>query len=82
MERNGNGVFSFLYKIITRHSGQIAGLVKMSTPFTQNAATFSLKLLFCFQGPPPQSGQLKYSVAETCDRIKEEFNFLQTQYHT
>lgn len=34
-------------------------------------------------GPPPPGGpgQLKFTIAETCDRIKEEFNFLQTQYH-
>jgi groucho len=34
------------------------------------------------QGPPPQPGQLKFTVAETCERIKEEFNFLQAQYHS
>ncbi|XP_066944748.1 transducin-like enhancer protein 3 isoform X3 [Macrobrachium rosenbergii] len=36
------------------------------------------------QGPPAPAGpgQLKFTIAETCDRIKEEFNFLQTQYHT
>lgn len=33
------------------------------------------------QGPPPPPGQLKFTVADTCDRIKEEFNFLQAQYH-
>ncbi|CAL4063018.1 unnamed protein product [Meganyctiphanes norvegica] len=35
------------------------------------------------KGPPPPGGpgQLKFTIAETCDRIKEEFNFLQTQYH-
>ncbi|UXI16104.1 collagen type iv alpha-3-binding protein [Sarcoptes scabiei] len=33
-------------------------------------------------GPPPQSGQpFKFTIVESCDRIKEEFNFLQTQYH-
>ncbi|XP_018022991.1 LOW QUALITY PROTEIN: transducin-like enhancer protein 4 [Hyalella azteca] len=33
-------------------------------------------------GPPPNGpGPLKNNVAETCDRIKEEFTFLQTQYH-
>ncbi|TGZ50803.1 hypothetical protein DBV15_01789 [Temnothorax longispinosus] len=31
---------------------------------------------------PPQPGQpFKFSVGESCDRIKEEFNFLQAQYH-
>lgn len=33
------------------------------------------------QGPPPPPGQLKFTVSDTCDRIKEEFNFLQAQYH-
>ncbi|XP_067214024.1 protein groucho-like isoform X2 [Linepithema humile] len=32
---------------------------------------------------PPQPGQpMKITVAEYCDRIKDEFNYLQTQYHT
>ncbi|XP_050446974.1 protein groucho-like isoform X2 [Cataglyphis hispanica] len=31
---------------------------------------------------PPQPGQsYKCTISESCDRIKEEFNFLQTQYH-
>lgn len=33
-------------------------------------------------GAPQQPGQLKFTIAETCERIKEEFNFLQAQYHT
>ncbi|XP_076356175.1 transducin-like enhancer protein 4 isoform X1 [Tachypleus tridentatus] len=34
-------------------------------------------------GPPPQAGQpFKFTVAESCDRIKEEFSFLQAQYHS
>lgn len=39
-------------------------------------------------GPPPGAGGpgagggLKFSINETCDRIKEEFGFLQTQYHS
>ncbi|XP_076443290.1 transducin-like enhancer protein 4 isoform X3 [Babylonia areolata] len=34
-------------------------------------------------GPPPQPGQpFKFTVAESCDRIKEEFSFLQAQYHS
>ncbi|GIX89531.1 transducin-like enhancer protein 4 [Caerostris extrusa] len=34
------------------------------------------------QGPPPAAGQpFKFTVAETCDRIKEEFSYLQAQYH-
>uniref|UniRef100_UPI00358F55DC transducin-like enhancer protein 4 isoform X2 n=1 Tax=Myxine glutinosa TaxID=7769 RepID=UPI00358F55DC len=32
---------------------------------------------------PPQSGQpFKFAINETCDRIKEEFQFLQAQYHS
>ncbi|KAK2710087.1 transducin-like enhancer protein 3-B isoform X3 [Artemia franciscana] len=32
--------------------------------------------------PGPQPGQpFKFTVAESCDRIKEEFGFLQAQYH-
>ncbi|CAG2104673.1 unnamed protein product [Medioppia subpectinata] len=32
---------------------------------------------------PPQAGQgFKFTVTETCERIKEEFNFLQAQYHS
>ncbi|XP_064459381.1 transducin-like enhancer protein 4 isoform X1 [Ornithodoros turicata] len=35
------------------------------------------------KGPPAQPGQpFKFTVSETCDRIKEEFNFLQAQYHS
>jgi len=35
-------------------------------------------------GPGPhQPGQpFKFTVAESCDRIKEEFSFLQAQYHS
>ncbi|CRL07169.1 CLUMA_CG020157, isoform A [Clunio marinus] len=32
-------------------------------------------------GPPPQ-GPLKFTIADTLERIKEEFNFLQAQYHS
>lgn len=38
-------------------------------------------LLFCFQGPPQPGQPFKFTVGESCDRIKEEFNFLQAQYH-
>lgn len=32
---------------------------------------------------PPQPGQpFKFTVGESCDRIKEEFSFLQAQYHS
>ncbi|XP_060525700.1 protein groucho-like isoform X3 [Cylas formicarius] len=33
-------------------------------------------------GPSPQGGQIKFTIADTLERIKEEFNFLQAQYHT
>ncbi|CAO1436459.1 unnamed protein product [Diamesa tonsa] len=33
------------------------------------------------RGPPPQ-GPLKFTIADTLERIKEEFNFLQAQYHS
>ncbi|XP_076339237.1 transducin-like enhancer protein 4 isoform X3 [Tachypleus tridentatus] len=34
-------------------------------------------------GSAPQPGQpFKFTVSDTCDRIKEEFNFLQAQYHS
>ncbi|KAI1301217.1 Transducin-like enhancer protein 4 [Halotydeus destructor] len=35
-------------------------------------------------GPPPQPGQgpFKFTINESCDRIKEEFSFLQAQYHS
>lgn len=34
-----------------------------------------------FQGPPQPGQPFKFTVGESCDRIKEEFNFLQAQYH-
>lgn len=37
--------------------------------------------VFVFQGPPQPGQPFKFSVGESCDRIKEEFNFLQAQYH-
>uniref|UniRef100_A0A182NDR3 Groucho/TLE N-terminal Q-rich domain-containing protein n=1 Tax=Anopheles dirus TaxID=7168 RepID=A0A182NDR3_9DIPT len=33
------------------------------------------------QGPPQSAQQFKFTITENCDRIKEEFNFLQAQYH-
>ena len=38
-------------------------------------------VLFCSQGPPQPGQPIKFTVGESCDRIKEEFNFLQAQYH-
>lgn len=54
--------------------------------------TFSVSLSFFFLQPlffsllfqaPHQPGQpgFKFTVAESCDRIKDEFQFLQAQYH-
>ncbi|KAH9629746.1 hypothetical protein HF086_009873 [Spodoptera exigua] len=34
------------------------------------------------RGPQPPSGPIKFTIADTLERIKEEFNFLQAQYHT
>lgn len=41
----------------------------------------SLNYVFCLQGPPQPGQPIKFTVGESCDRIKEEFNFLQAQYH-
>lgn len=37
---------------------------------------------FLLQGPSPSAGPIKFTIPETLERIKEEFNFLQAQYHT
>uniref|UniRef100_A0A4X2LCD7 Groucho/TLE N-terminal Q-rich domain-containing protein n=1 Tax=Vombatus ursinus TaxID=29139 RepID=A0A4X2LCD7_VOMUR len=34
------------------------------------------------QGRPPAGQPFKFSVLEICDRMKEEFQFLQAQYHS
>ncbi|XP_026325853.1 protein groucho-like isoform X4 [Hyposmocoma kahamanoa] len=34
------------------------------------------------RGPQPSQGPIKFTIADTLERIKEEFNFLQAQYHT
>ncbi|XP_052742340.1 protein groucho [Bicyclus anynana] len=34
------------------------------------------------RGPQPSGGAIKFTVADNLERIKEEFNFLQAQYHT
>uniref|UniRef100_A0A182M2D2 Groucho/TLE N-terminal Q-rich domain-containing protein n=1 Tax=Anopheles culicifacies TaxID=139723 RepID=A0A182M2D2_9DIPT len=33
------------------------------------------------KGPPQSAQPFKFTITENCDRIKEEFNFLQAQYH-
>lgn len=52
--------------------------VRMNLRKKQRLIMFSF---FVFQGPP-QQGPLKFTIADTLERIKEEFNFLQQQYHT
>lgn len=32
--------------------------------------------------PPPHQSQMKFTIADSLERIKEEFNFLQGQYHS
>ncbi|XP_039758418.1 protein groucho-like isoform X6 [Pararge aegeria] len=34
------------------------------------------------RGPQPSGGAIKFTIADNLERIKEEFNFLQAQYHT
>ncbi|XP_074060999.1 transducin-like enhancer protein 2 isoform X2 [Macrotis lagotis] len=34
------------------------------------------------QGRPPAGHSFKFSIPEICDRVKEEFQFLQAQYHS
>lgn len=40
-------------------------------------------LNYIIQGPPQGGGgqPVKFTVVEACERIKEEFNYLQAQYH-
>lgn len=44
---------------------------------------FKVWLIFCYllQGPHQPGQPFKFTVAESCDRIKEEFSFIQAQYH-
>ncbi|XP_013784644.1 amino-terminal enhancer of split-like, partial [Limulus polyphemus] len=52
-------------------------------PYHCNALHSVLGILEASEGPAPQPGQpFKFTVGDTCDRIKEEFNFLQAQYHS
>ncbi|KAL6439899.1 hypothetical protein ACFW04_004131 [Cataglyphis niger] len=47
-----------------------------------NAVAVELKILFGGGGSGGAAGGLKFTVADTCERIKEEFNFIQQQYHS
>lgn len=57
---------------------QIKPLLLLSTPLAER---FIIDLYFYLQGPPQPGQPFKFTVGESCDRIKEEFNFLQAQYH-
>lgn len=52
---------------------------RLGRPTPRGFSRFFLPL--CPQGPPQPNQQFKFTIAESCDRIKEEFNFLQSQYH-
>uniref|UniRef100_A0A8B9MN75 Groucho/TLE N-terminal Q-rich domain-containing protein n=1 Tax=Accipiter nisus TaxID=211598 RepID=A0A8B9MN75_9AVES len=36
----------------------------------------------CLQAPHQPAQPFKFTISESCDRIKEEFQFLQAQYHS
>lgn len=38
-------------------------------------------IVIMFQGPPQAGQQFKFTVVESLDRVKDEFTFLQQQYH-
>ncbi|XP_044757609.1 transducin-like enhancer protein 3-B isoform X3 [Coccinella septempunctata] len=46
-----------------------------------NAAAAAAAVAARHPGPPQPGQPFKFTVGESCDRIKEEFNFLQAQYH-
>ncbi|CAB3360755.1 Hypothetical predicted protein [Cloeon dipterum] len=50
-------------------------------PTGMNAAAAAAAAAARHPGPPQPAQPFKFTVLETCDRIKEEFNFLQAQYH-
>ncbi|XP_059490113.1 transducin-like enhancer protein 4 isoform X2 [Neocloeon triangulifer] len=50
-------------------------------PTGMNAAAAAAAAAARHPGPPQPGQPFKFTVAESCDRIKEEFNFLQAQYH-
>ncbi|XP_030782453.1 transducin-like enhancer protein 4, partial [Rhinopithecus roxellana] len=37
---------------------------------------------FRFRAPHQPAQPFKFTISESCDRIKEEFQFLQAQYHS
>ncbi|KAK0086871.1 hypothetical protein PV325_002357 [Microctonus aethiopoides] len=46
-----------------------------------NAAAVAAAAAARHPGPPQPGQPFKFTVIDSCDRIKEEFNFLQAQYH-
>ncbi|KAK6631263.1 Transducin-like enhancer protein 4 [Polyplax serrata] len=46
-----------------------------------NAAAVAAAAAARHPGPPQPGQPFKFTIGESCDRIKEEFNFLQAQYH-
>ncbi|XP_063235076.1 protein groucho-like isoform X2 [Bacillus rossius redtenbacheri] len=50
-------------------------------PAGMNAAAAAAAAAARHPGPPQPGQAFKFTVGESCDRIKEEFNFLQAQYH-
>ncbi|XP_034241748.1 protein groucho-like isoform X4 [Thrips palmi] len=52
------------------------------SPYVLNDAAVQPAIPISRTNGPPQPGQpFKFTVGESCDRIKEEFQFLQAQYH-
>uniref|UniRef100_A0A6I8SDU2 Transducin like enhancer of split 4 n=1 Tax=Xenopus tropicalis TaxID=8364 RepID=A0A6I8SDU2_XENTR len=39
-------------------------------------------IFYCLQAPHQPAQPFKFTISESCDRIKEEFQFLQAQYHS
>nr|XP_022914628.1 protein groucho-like isoform X3 [Onthophagus taurus] len=56
--------------------------MRQAFPKTVSPSHPSSRLFKAAQGPPQGGGQIKFTIADTLERIKEEFNFLQAQYHT
>lgn len=53
------------------------------SPYVLNDAAVQPAIPISRTNGPPQPGQqFKFTVVESCDRIKEEFQFLQAQYHS
>lgn len=56
-------------------------VLRASTALRDQRRIDTFNGVFVLQGPPQPGQPFKFSVGESCDRIKEEFNFLQAQYH-